>query len=286
MSTVASTPADAIRPSSLGSTSLIYALGSISHDFGSEARRDSIAENMEGNPGDPRALLKYLESNPWDSASIIWTLDLDSVPIYALVPDGPYASETYARMRRFLHEQITEGVERVSIPAYATSGSAMLLSGLTIPIIEPEIRGMASWTKKALVEAVVGAKPGKSAPEADQEAFEAQVSGVGNFLDRVYFELRNLGMTSEERAINYSATNAFNVERAFESALKDNMELDSIEVERSPICRPDSDCWDVKLVFFFPLREVQPVRKVFRFTVDVSDVVPVMVGGMRVWTIR
>jgi hypothetical protein len=31
---------------------------------------------------------------------------------------------------------------------------------------------------------------------------------------------------------------------------------------------------------------VQTVRKVYRFTVDVSDVVPVTVGPMRSWFVR
>jgi hypothetical protein len=31
---------------------------------------------------------------------------------------------------------------------------------------------------------------------------------------------------------------------------------------------------------------VQTVRKVFRFTIDVSDVVPVAVGPMRSWFVR
>ncbi len=64
------------------------------------------------------------------------------------------------------------------------------------------------------------------------------------------------------------------------------MDLDSIAVERSSICRPESDCWHVKLFFFFPDRQVQTVRKVYRFTVDVSDVVPVTVGPVRSWFVR
>ncbi len=53
------------------------------------------------------------------------------------------------------------------------------------------------------------------------------------------------------------------------------MELDSVNVVPSPICRPGSDCWDVEVYFFYPERQVQTVRRVYRFTVDVSDTVPV-----------
>ncbi|MCP4549327.1 MAG: peptidase S8, partial [bacterium] len=59
--------------------------------------------------------------------------------------------------------------------------------------------------------------------------------------------------------------------------------LDQIDVERSPICRPESDCWDVKLTFFNPTKRIEQARVVYRFTIDVSDVVPVTVGPVRHW---
>jgi hypothetical protein len=90
----------------------------------------------------------------------------------------------------------------------------------------------------------------------------------------------------QDRAINFAGTNAFNDEKIYESAVKEEMELDSIEIERSSLCRPGSDCWDVKLFFFYPARQVQTVRKVFRYTIDVSDVVPVTVGPVRSWYVR
>src|SRR6266566_2591319 len=62
--------------------------------------------------------------------------------------------------------------------------------------------------------------------------------------------------------------------------------LPADEVERSPICRLDSDCWDVKLTFFPPGKVFEQARKVYRFTVDVSDVCPVMIGKVRSWFVR
>jgi hypothetical protein len=54
-------------------------------------------------------------------------------------------------------------------------------------------------------------------------------------------------------------------------------------VEKSPICRPDSDCYDVKLSFFDPENN-QRSNQVFRFTIDVSDVIPVTIGEIRSWS--
>ena len=71
----------------------------------------------------------------------------------------------------------------------------------------------------------------------------------------------------------------------FERAIKEQMALDTIEVERSPVCQPDSDCWEVKLIFFDPHRQLDVARWVNRYT-DISDVVPVLVGDDRQWSIR
>jgi cyanobactin maturation PatA/PatG family protease len=229
--------------------------------------------------------LAYLENNPWDAAAILWTLSLDATPIYAIQPQGPFASDVYQRLRQFLREQLREGVERVSIPGIIV-GSVRLMSGQAVPVVQPAIRGMYSWTTTALSEAILGSPPPESPEEREREAYAQRAQAVNNFLERVYYELRNLGMTPQERAINFAATNAFNVEKVIEAAIREEMDLDIIEVERSPLCRPDSDCWDVKLTFFNPGKVFEQAKKVYRFTVDVSDVVPVTVGRVRSWFVR
>lgn len=197
------------------------------------------------------------------------------------MPQGVFASEGYQRLRQFLREQLTEGVERISLPGIIL-GKVRLMSGQVVPIVRPELRCMYSWTTAALVDAGTGKT---STEDPATEGGSQREQQLTNFLLLIYHKLRNLGLTSQERAINYSATNAFNVNRIFESALRAKMELDTIEVERSPICRPDSDCWDVRLVFFDP-ENVLRSRKEYRFTVDVSDICPVTVGEVRSWSVR
>jgi len=296
---VAAVPAAAVVPSegcscascqakAAGKSSLVFALGQIGYDLITEARRDSIQQHMSGtnpNPLDPAQMLAYLKDQPWEAASILWTLKADLTPIYGITPVGPFAARAYEVLREFLQDQESGGVELVSIPG-RLDGHARLLNGQVVPVIVPTPRGMYSWTTGALVQAVVGKPPSADASAAKHADHTRKVDGVRGFLQRVYHELRNLGVTAEERAINYAATNAFEIARAFEAAVKEEMELDTIEVERSPISRPDSDCWDVKIHFFYPQRQVQTVRKVYRFTVDVSDVVPVTVGPMRSWFAR
>lgn len=267
---------------------LIFALGQVGFDLVSEARHDSIAQHMSGpgaNPWDPAQLLAYLKEKPWEAASVTWTLNADRTPLYAIAPAGPFSGRAYEWLREFLDDQVRGEVERVSI-AGRLAGRTRLFSGRFVPAVVPELRGMSSWSTGALVRAAVGEPPADGAPAAAREAFARKEAGVQGFLEKVYHELRNFGVTAEERAINFAATNAFEVGRVVESALDEAMELDTIEVGRSAICRPDSDCWDVKISFFHPDRPAQTVRKVYRLTVDVSDVVPVAVGPMRSWFVR
>ena len=95
--------------------------------------------------------------------------------------------------------------------------------------------------------------------------------------------MRNLGTTSQDRALNFAATNAFQAASTFAQAVAEGMELDSITVEKSPFCRPDSDGWDVKLKFFDP-ENSRRAKRVYRFTIDVSDLIPVTLGDVRSWS--
>ncbi len=267
---------------------LVFALGQIGYDLISEARRDSIMQHMRdrgANPWDATQILAYLKDNPWEAASITWTLTVGQTPLYAIAPAGPFSGRAYEFLRDFLDEQLRGEVELVSI-AGRLGGHTRLFNGHVVPVVIPELRGLYSWSTGALVKAATGEPPPESAPAERREAFARKEAAVRGFLQKVYYELRNLGVTAEERAMNYAATNAFEVERAFAAAQQEAMELDTIEIERSPICRPDSECWDVKIHFFYPERQVQTVRKVYRFTVDTSDVVPVTVGPMRSWFVR
>jgi hypothetical protein len=150
-----------------------------------------------------------------------------------------------------------------------------------VPIILPEIRGMRSWSADALTQAVLGDRPGAEGPE--QTLWDQQAEGITDFLDRVYYELANMGTSPPERAVNYAATNLYQVATVFGDAVADELSLDKIEVERSPLCRPNSDCWDVKLSLFNPKQRQERARDIYRLTVDVSEVLPVTIGRLRKW---
>ena len=146
---------------------------------------------------------------------------------------------------------------------------------MTVPVVFPDLRGMYKWQSHELIAAAKAAV-GKDVASDDD---------IFNFLNRVYYELRNLGVAPQERALNFAATNAYQTNIAFAESAGRNLALDSITVAKSPICRPDSDCWDVQLLMFDPENERRASR-VYRYTVDVSDVLPVTVGTVRSWAVR
>ncbi len=260
---------------------LAYVLGQLGYDFGTESRRDQFIQLTHRNVNDPRELLAYLDEDPSAAASLTWTLSLDATVVYAVAPNGPFAATTYERLRRALREQLTEGAERVSVPG-VVRGTKRLLNGQIVPVLYPDVRGLYSWHTPALVKAAAGEVP----KEKDSAAAHARKSeGIQNFLERVYYEVRNLGLTPQERSMNFAATNAFQLEFIYRDAVHGGLKLDRIGVERSPICRPGSDCWDVKLIFFNPAKRLEQARHVYRFTVDVSEVIPVTVGAVRHWDV-
>ena len=248
---------------------LVYALGELGTDFGTQARQDSFTQAMPTGMN----LLDYLEQNPFEAQSLIWTLNLDATPIYAIMPMGAYANVTYERLQSFLRD---ENIERVSIPGYL-GGSIKLMSGQTVPVIVPEVRGMYGWSVAALIEDLRQAFP--AGPSAEDYG-----NKIREYLERIYYEFRNLGSTPQERALNFSATNAFQIADVMSTGTAADVGLDTITVEKSPICRPDSDCYDVKLQFF-NLQDSRRAGKVYRFTVDVSDAIPVSIGRVRSWSV-
>ena len=282
-------------PSDLEKYQLVYALGTLGYDFGTEARRDSFKQLMPAyeidnttvpaNPYDARQMADYLEQNPSEAKALIWTLNLELTPIYAIEPVGSFGRDVYGILQEFLAGQVEaedseDYVERVSIPGVLTGRTVKLFSGQVVPVIEPHnTRGMYSWKVNTLVSAALETVRAT----ADGTTEETMRRTLGSFLNRIYYDLRNLGTTSQDRALNFAATNAFQAASTFAEAVATGMELDSINVEKSPFCRLDSDCWDVKLKFFDP-ENSRRAKKVYRFTIDVSDMIPVTLGEVRSWS--
>ncbi|CCI04699.1 S8 family peptidase [Microcystis aeruginosa] len=285
------TPSQAAEPAG----GVVYAIGTLGYDFGTEARRDTFKQLMPtaviggievpSNPYDARQMVDYLADNLSEAKSLIWTLNLELTPIYAIEPLGSFSREVYAALQELLSGQVqaedsAEYIQRVSIPGRITGRTVRLFSGQVVPVIEPDSpRGIYGWHVNTLVSAAIEAV-GAEQTEAQESQMRRTLS---SFLNRIYYDLRNLGQTSQDRALNFAATNAFQAAQTFSEAVGAGMELDSINVSKSPFCRLDSDCWDVQLKFFDP-ENSRRARKIFRFTIDVSDLIPVTLGEVRSWS--
>ena len=233
--------------------------------------------------------------------ALSWTLTVDSVPIYALDPHGVYGSpifDTYVTALWFQEvakdppaafSTLVRGKEsmqpvaapaapgefpppgkvtRMSQAGYVT-GTTHLMNGTTVPTLVPVWRGTYFWNLYDLLG-------------PDSANWPA---GAQGFLERIYNEFRNVGVSPQDRALNYSAMNALRTKMIFSEMARDKMRLDSVEVDASSICRPESQCLDITYRFFSPTEVLTRAREVFQYTIDVSDIVPVPVGKLRRWQV-
>lgn len=270
-----SPPAAAAGCGSKEPPKLVYIIGSLWFDFGTEARYDAIVQRMGDAVAvnNPVLLFAFLKENLEYASGVTFIVMQDQIPVYALHPAGPFALRAYEAILDALESSLkdTGVLQRVAIPGVMI-GSTRLMNGMTLPVIYPDLRGMAKWDMQQLISSV---KAAAGAADLDDEF-------IYNFLVRVYDELRNFGITASERALNFAATNAFQATVVFVDAVRRKLELYSIRVSKSQISRPDSDCWDIQLLMFDPENTLRSGR-VYRFTVDVSEILPVTIGTIRTY---
>ncbi len=296
--------ADPATPSASGvqasqmASNLVYAFGEIGYDFGTEARYDSFVQYQKGNEKDkkgqvnfkdPKQFVEYIKGNDGKNmhkvSRVIWTLNQNDIPIYALQPAGNFSEAAYKQILDYLEQQVSGEVERVSVPGHLSGGAVKLQSSQAVPVIIPELHGMSGWhvaKRAAEMAAEIGTKGAKGAKAETVKVTEGKIRTL---LSRVFYELHNMGVAPADRALNFAATSSFQISSIFKEAGHDDHVLDKISVEPSGMSRPGSDCWVVKMTFFNPKARFEQARKVHQITVDVSDVIPVTVGEVRSWSV-
>ncbi|MGO4463671.1 hypothetical protein AB4039_41375, partial [Streptomyces sp. M-16] len=176
-------------------------------------------------------------------------------------------------------------VSRVSVPGILTHRTKRLFNGQLVPVVEVKSRGLYTWNETALVDSVFDSvmKDAEIRHVSTVQESEIRLT-IRSFLDKIYYQFRNLGQTSADRALNYAGTNAFliggQMVRGILSAgqipgSKGGLySLDTITVTKSPYCRVGSDCQDVVVTLFDP-EDDHRARLSYLFTIDVSDELPV-----------
>lgn len=290
---------------------------------------------VAANPYDPVQMLDHLVHRPSEAKALIWTMNLELTPIYALNAVGPYGADVYEQFVWIFAGQMTaqgyekqvvkilnespvykakleasirsgDGVpsyERFALPAQQNDQVTKLFSGQTVPGVDiAEPRGLVGWNTNQLIaqacnEALSNENRRRDrentrlddahqlpqVSELPQESQAQLIQQIRDFLNKLYYELRNLGQMSQDRAMNFGATNAFQAVRILVQAQVQDLALDTVGAQKSPYQRVDSDSWDILLRFFNP-NNLMVARTVYRFSVDVSDVMPVLCGEIRQWT--
>ena len=111
------------------------------------------------------------------------------------------------------------------------------------------------------------------------------ISAIDDFLHQIYFRDRQESEISRDRAVNFAATNGYQVAASFMDAMSDGFEYAQYRTEYSPFARVSGLCWDVILQFTDPSEDQRAMRE-YRLSVDIADVMPVTVGRLRRWSAR
>ena len=155
-----------------------------------------------------------------------------------------------------------------------TLGSAASLrEGRSVPTLVPDMRGTANWSLARLIE-------------------DAQITGVSEewierVSERLFEEVRNPGRSGEDRALNHASTQliSFLAEKVKDFTQPNELELDTIQVAAVSSTRQDSAPYTVEASFLNP-EQLEKASVVVSVTIDVNDVVPIVMDGPRTFRRR
>ena len=272
----------------MGASYLVYAVGNLGYDFGTEARLSSFRrlmaspENQHPNPLHPEQLAHYLERHPEAATELHWLLLIDGEPVYVLLPAGAYAHHIHEHFRKVLLQQNAGGADRIEkIVVPGTAGSKVrLLSGAEVPVVQPDFRGFAEWNLETETRHILAL--GTHSSKEHENHDQAGADDVRELLKRLVHEVRNRGASPQDRARNYAATSGKWILRSFS---KPGYVLDSLTVEPARFSRPGSDCWTVEFRFFKPEESLLQPKHLVRLVVDVSDTVPSLITDVESWAV-
>jgi len=183
--------------------------------------------------------------------------------------------------------------QRVAVPG-RFGGESVLMNGEMLREIVPDMRGTLSWSIASLLDLILG--PGFATQSTlTFKIYSKLRHGLNSLLQHFDRRIRNPGISSADRALNYAATRLQAILEDHSDELIDIdtvsgkvsvFELDDIlPPTRNHIGPPGSDCWDVEIAFFNPA-DIQTARVIVAQTIDVSDGVPHLVEAPKVYRRR
>jgi hypothetical protein len=281
---------------------------------------ESMGRGLQtGAVDDIADLIAYLDTAPAQARQLTWILQIDGSKRYALKPAGVYADEVYDMLAALVLALANGTISLCSIPGVARSSLTRLADGTQVRDLRlTSLRGIYGWhpqdVARQSLEAVHASAtaprsedPIVAVEQADAGVERGDAAVVGftestrldwpalatpptpqieramrDALDLISFRRPQQPEVSRERAVNFAATNGYQMAAAFLDAMNEGLDFDGYAVEYSPFARVSGNCWDVVLRFVDPDVDERAPRE-YRLTVDIDDVVPVTVGRMRRW---
>lgn len=251
-----------------------FALGQVGYDIADDTRRAVLASALAGSdiigpPEDPAVLAALLDREPWLAREVTWLVLRDASPLYAIDIIGIDSREVLESLASGLGAQVSGAVEEMSFPGLVTGERVALSTDELVPVLRiTGPRGLYGWRRQDQLARL-------PLPPAGRVQLERMLSAIDDGEP-------NDGTHSHVRAVNYLVTNPAQLAWSAGVASQEAFAFDTLNVQRSTLNRPYSDCWDIDLIFKDPERPGR-ARLLHRHTVDVGDMLPVSIGSPRTW---
>ena len=272
-----------------------------------------------GDPDDPERMIAYLDAHPDEARRLLWTFAINGERRYFASPLGGFAAGVYDMLAALALASARGEIAVASLPGWTLASTRVAMDGTVLRELRiPTLRGVYGWQTMSVADESVAAVhrdavaggvgrreatdrgaivAGDGSEDAVMGLSESPVvswarlrseptaevrSAVVDFLNQVYYRPGQQPEVSRDRAVNFVATNGYQVAAVFMDAMGDGLRYASYRTEYSPFARVDSNCWDVILVFNDPARTRRAPRE-YRMTVDIAEPFPVTVGRLRRW---
>ena len=300
----------------IGQMSVEYPNESVRRVFADAMGSQEVS--ADGRLNDIEQLVEYLDQNPADARKLNWVVNINGEPRYRVRPSGTYANEVFDTLAALVLGSSRGSITVASIPGSATADTTTLQSGTVVrDLTVTSLRGIHGWHPAQVAEqaltavhshALIDSRGDDTSSRDSSEAANAEnrpiiadestaafnwprlrtpasaevTSAVADFLQLAYFRADQQPEVSRDRALNFAATNGYQIAAAFLDAMNDNLAYSDYRLEYSPFARVGGNCWDLILCFRDPVKGARAIRE-YRLTVDVVDTLPVTVGRLRSW---
>jgi hypothetical protein len=263
---------------------LVYAIGICGFRYPSAVRENSLVDRLrQVNPlaagkippisdtvmSDFLTATAHGEPSPsqWGehlpvAEDVIWILQQETTPIYALKPEGPFAVWIYAKLAAALRPNAEHWHYHIAVAGRLSGSSVKLSGGKELPVLVPNYRSMFSMGLKFELRA-------KREPTSS--------AAFISFAKDAYGYVINPGDFPKRRAENYALSiflQATLSEGAIRPLVQNEYRISEIAAKPAPNA-PDGTLWDVTI----SLKSANSQNKgEWRGTIETSDICPMIVG--------